>query len=253
LTPSSVLAALECLFFYMKLLYMRSAPIQKSHFPLAEARGDERAGPYLILSCSGRAWGKVIFPDALRGNDRMSELQKTVAVVFNRKGKKLLSEREFINALFFELKWADPTGAGRIEAKEAQRILEAAMRIGLLEQTDGYVRPTFDLKTVEVPLNYKPTRDLLKEVGEGNATPAPASPAASQTGKAPEPLPVFSVLIDDIAAKSGWNKRDVVSRINKVVERLSVDAEVAALLIGKDVGVDVGKYLLEVKEEVLRK
>lgn len=181
----------------------------------------------------------------------MSELQKTVTVVFNRKGKKLLSEREFINALFFEMKWADPSGAGRIEAKEAQRILEAAMRRGLLELADGYVRPSFDLKAVEVPLNYKPTRDLLRDLGEGGSASAP--PSGAQADKKAEPLPVFSVLIDDIAAKSGWNKRDVVSRINKVVERLSVDAEVAALLIGKDVGVDVGKYLLEVKEEVLRK
>jgi hypothetical protein len=173
--------------------------------------------------------------------------------VFNRKGKKLLSEREFINALFFELKWADPTGAGRIEAKEAQRILEAAMRKGLLELSEGYVKPTFDLKSVEVPLNYKPTRDLLKELGDGGPAPASAPASTAQGEKKAEPLPVFSVLIDDIATKSGWNKRDVVSRINKVVERLSVDAEVAALLIGKDVGVDVGKYLLEVKEEVLRK
>lgn len=183
----------------------------------------------------------------------MSELQKTVTVVFNRKGKKLLSEREFINALFFELKWADPSGAGRIEAKEAQRILEAAMRQGLLELSDGYVKPTFDLKSVEVPLNYKPTKDLLKEMGEGGSAPAEAIPASPKGEKKAEPMPVFSVLIDDIAAKSGWNKRDVVSRINKVVERLSVDAEVAALLIGKDVGVDVRKYLLEVKEEILKK
>lgn len=239
------------MFFYIKLLYTCSAPIQKSGIPLAEARVDERAGPYLILSCSFRDWSKVIFLEALRGDDLMTELQKTVTVVFNRKGKKLLSEREFINALFFEMKWADPTGAGRIEAKEAQRILEAAMRKGLLELSDGYVKPAFDLKTVEVPLNYKPTRDLLKELGEGG--PAPSIPSAPQAEKKAEPLPVFSVLIDDIAAKSGWNKRDVVSRINKVVERLSVDAEVAALLIGKDVGVDVGKYLLEVKEEVLKK
>jgi hypothetical protein len=188
----------------------------------------------------------------------MSELQRTVAVVFNRKGKKMLSEREFINALFFELKWSDPTGAGRIEAREAQRILEAGIRQGLLELAEGYVKPTFDHKAVEVPLNYRPTKDLLKELGETTPAPEPtpskeekkAAPASKPAG---QPLPLFSVLIDDIAAKSGWNKRDAVSRINKVMEKLSVDAEVAALLIGKDVGVDVGKYLLEVKEEVLRK
>jgi hypothetical protein len=184
-------------------------------------------------------------------DDRMSELQKTVAVVFNRKGKKMLSEREFINALFFELKWSDPTGSGRIEAKEAQRILEAGMRQGLMEITDGYVRPTFDLKTVEVPLNYKPTKDMLKELGDGAPATAEAPKAAGKADA--QPQPVFSILIDDIAAKSGWNKREVVARINKVVEKFSVDAEVAALLIGRDVGVDVGKYILEVKEEVLRK
>ncbi len=187
----------------------------------------------------------------------MSELQRTVAVVFNRKGKKMLSEREFINALFFELKWSDPSGAGRIEAREAQRILGAALRIGLLELVEGYVRPTFDHKAVEVPLNYKPTRDLLKELGDvGPPSTASLGTETARTvtlKKEAEPQPVFSVLIDDIAAKSGWNKRDVVARINKVMERLSVDAEVAALLIGRDVGVDVGKYILEVKEEVLRK
>jgi hypothetical protein len=188
----------------------------------------------------------------------MSELQRTVAVVFNRKGKKMLSEREFINALFFELKWSDPTGAGRIEAREAQRILEAALRQGLLELMEGYVKPTFDHKTVEVPLNYRPTKDLLKELGETAPAPEPTpskeDKKAAPAVKAPaQPLPVFSVLVEDIAAKSGWNKREVVARINKVMEKLSVDAEVAALLIGRDVGVDVGKYMLEAKEEVLRK
>jgi hypothetical protein len=183
----------------------------------------------------------------------MSELQRTVAVVFNRKGKKLLSEREFINALFFELKWADPTGTGRIEAKEAQRILAAAFRKGLLELSDGYVRPAFDRRSVDVPLNYRPTRDMLKELDDGPSKPS-SPPSPSAQGKSEAGLmPVFTVLIDEIAAKSGWSKRDVVARINRVVERLSVDAEVAALLIGRDVGLDVGKYILDVKEEVLRK
>ncbi|TFG57027.1 MAG: DUF2240 family protein [Methanomassiliicoccus sp.] len=204
---------------------------------------------------SYRTWSKVILGHAFRENDRMNELQRTVAVVFNRKGKKMLSEREFINALFFELKWSDPTGTGRIEAKEAQRIMEAAIRKGLLEIVEGYVKPTFDHKSVEVPLNYKPTKDLLKELGDPGAPPS--SVEALKTGKvAPvktEVQPVFSVIIDDIAAKSGWNKREVVSRINRVMENLSIDAEVAALLIGRDAGVDAGKYLLEVKEEVLRK
>lgn len=207
---------------------------------------------YFMLSHLPGHRVKVISPDTIGGEDQMSELQRTVTVIFNRKGKKLLSEREFINTLFFEMKWADPTGAGRIEAKEAQRILEAAMRKGMLELSDGYVRPTFDLRSVEVPLNYKPTRDLLKELG-GEGPSINAAPAAPQGERKDEPLPVFSVLINDIAAKSGWSKRDVVAKVNKVVERLSVDAEVAALLVGKEVGVDVGRYLLEVKEEVLRK
>ncbi|MBN1110310.1 MAG: DUF2240 family protein [Methanomassiliicoccales archaeon] len=183
----------------------------------------------------------------------MSELQRTVAVVFNRKGKKMLSEREFVNALFFELKWADPSGSGRIEAREAQRILEAALRQGLLEMVEGYVRPKFDHKAVEVPLNYRPTKDLLKELGEGPVVPTSAAEGKGGTSSKEEPRSVFSVLIDDIAAKSGWNRREVVARINRVMEKLSVDAEVAALFIGRDVGVDVGRYLLEVKEEVLRK
>ncbi|HQM66458.1 MAG TPA: DUF2240 family protein, partial [Methanomassiliicoccales archaeon] len=114
-------------------------------------------------------------------------------------------------------------------------------------------RPAFDHRSVDVPLNYRPTRDMLKELDDGPSAPSSPSSTAAGGRSGPEPRPVFTVLIDAIAAKSGWSKRDVVARINKVVERLSVDAEVAALLIGRDVGLDIGKYILDVKEEVLRK
>ena len=95
----------------------------------------------------------------------MGELERTVAIVYKRKGKNLVSEKEFLNTLLFNMRWSDPGKAPKIEAKDAQRILDAAKSSGLLVTKEGMLQPAFDYRSIDIPLNYQPSSDVLKEIG----------------------------------------------------------------------------------------
>lgn len=153
----------------------------------------------------------------------MGDLETCLALLFKRKGKHILSEKEFVFSASMDFRWFSP--------KEAQAMLEMGIMRGLLERTDGMVKPTFDYKGIEIPVNYKPCKDILKEV---------------------EPdVSLFAKILDEMAVASGQKKRDLVARVNKVQDRLGVDIEVAALAVAKDIGLDVTPFLERVKAEVL--
>ncbi len=110
----------------------------------------------------------------------MGELERTVAIVYKRKGKNLVSEKEFLNTLLFNMRWSDPGKAPKIEAKDAQRILDAAKSSGLLITKEGMLQPAFDYRSIDIPLNYQPSSEVLKEIG--------AAPSKNEGAKEPQPL-----------------------------------------------------------------
>jgi len=207
----------------------------------------------------------------------MGELDNTVAIVFKRKGKSLLSEREFINTILFDLRWSDPGKSPKITAVDAQKILDAAKSAGLLTINEGALKPTFDYKAIDIPLNYQPSKAVMAEVGGNQAPPAPAvtptkaevSPEAPKATEAPKAVgvaqpspeevqsqmdvPLFSVLIEDLSQGTGMKRKDIVARINKLHERLHVVPEVAALMVARDCGIDISKYFTVTKEEIKNK
>lgn len=206
----------------------------------------------------------------IAGRDLMGELEKTVAIVFKRKGKSMLSEREFVNVLLFDMRWSDPGKSPKIGAADAQRILDAAVRSGLLALSEGVLKPSFDYKTIDIPLNYMPSKAVLDELGPGQQvieTTVPrqdraedAKPLAQQTSVENAPLddipldvPLFSVLIEDIAQRTGLKKKDLVAKINRLQDRLKVVPEVAALVVAREHGMDISKYYNITKEEIMRK
>lgn len=207
----------------------------------------------------------------------MGELDKTVAIVFKRKGKSLLSEREFINTILFDLRWSDPGKSPKITAVDAQKILDAAKAAGLLTITEGALKPTFDYKAIDIPLNYQPSKAVMAEAGGGQAPPPPAVAPSFKSEPRPEPpknveavkespaspapaepvqqldVPLFSVLIEDIAQATGMKKKELVARINKLHERLRIVPEVAALMVARDCGMDISKYYAVTREEIKNK
>ena len=153
----------------------------------------------------------------------MGDLETCLALLFKRKGKNILSEKEFVFSASMDFRWFSP--------KEAQALLEMGIKRGLLERTDGMVKPAFDYKTIEIPVNYRPCKDLLKEV---------------------EPdVSLFSLILDEMAKASGQKKRDLVAKVNRVQDRLGVDIEVAALSLAKEMGIDVAPYLERAKMEIM--
>ncbi len=153
----------------------------------------------------------------------MSELETCLAVLFKRKGKNVLTEREFLFAASLDYRWFTP--------KEAQSLLDISLKRGLLVRVDDYIKPTFDHKDIDAPLSFKPSKDVLLEEKE-------------------EPS-VFTQLLQLIVEKGNMKRRDAVARINKVQEKLGIDVEVAALMVAKELSIDTIPFNDMVKKEVL--
>jgi hypothetical protein len=144
-------------------------------------------------------------------------------VLFKRKGKNVMTETEFMLTVSFDYRWFTP--------KEAQALLDISVKRGLLTRTEEFLKPNFDLKDVEASLSFRPSSSVLSDEKEE--------------------ISLFAQLVQLISDKGGLKKRDAVSRINRTQERLGVDVEVAAVLVARDLGIDVTPYLEPVKKEIL--
>lgn len=214
----------------------------------------------------------------------MGELDKTIAVVFKRGGKNVMSEKEFVNSIIFNFRWTDSKGGFKLDARKAQMVLDAGIKKGFLTKQEGMVKTVFDYREFEVPMNYKPTDAILSEISEEAAVTVPAPlPAkeATEARKEPVPLPaeppkatvappaeaevkaappqqtaaqpsLFSRLVEDIVKASGLKRNEVVAKINKVQEKLGTASVVSAMALARDYGIDIAAYAKEAKEEVLR-
>jgi hypothetical protein len=211
----------------------------------------------------------------------MGELEKTIAVVFKRGGKNVMSEMEFVNNVIFNFRYTDAKGGFKLDARKAQQVMDAGLVKGFLKKEEGMVKPTFDYREYEVPMNYKPTEAILSELINEQApsarpsprteasvipsAPAPAvqptkdpiSPSITAQTKPATPVPavpqsLFARLVEDISKVSGMKRNDVVARINKVQEKLGTESLVAALAVARENGIDIAKYLKEAKEEIVK-
>src|SRR3989441_2850660 len=67
---------------------------------------------------------------------QMDELRDAIALLFKRKGRDELSEREFVLSASMDLHWFPP--------RDAQRLLQIGLETKLLESQSGTIRPAFD-------------------------------------------------------------------------------------------------------------
>ena len=152
-------------------------------------------------------------------------MEKSIAVLFKRKGKEFLTEKEFVFSASMDMRWFSP--------KEAQKMLDAGIEGGLLKKTNGNVLPTFDFHDVSVPIDYKPTPEVLKTTARRSKD-------------------LFSELVETISKSKSISKREVVSRVNKKQEMMGIDIEPAALLVACDYGLSVDNdYIERAANEVL--
>lgn len=148
----------------------------------------------------------------------MSELKRSIAMLFRRKGKDFLTEREFVFSASMDLRWFSP--------KDAQRLLDAGLSGGFLQRKNGNIFPTFDFHEIEIPLDYKPSKEVFDQAIKRNQD-------------------LFSEIVEKIVRTKSVPKKEVVSRVNKKQELLGIDVEPAALLVASDYGLCVESSFIE--------
>ncbi|MDH4122658.1 MAG: DUF2240 family protein [Thermoplasmata archaeon] len=153
------------------------------------------------------------------------DLQRCIGLLFRRKGKELMSEREFVYTVSMDLHWFTP--------KEAQRLLDIAVRSGRLKLSQGMLSPTFKMHDYDLAVDYRPPESILK----------------IQTKK--EKKELFMELVGRIAEKAKLPKKEIVARANKTRDNIPVDIEVAALIVGRSLDVEIDEQIAEVEKEIL--
>ena len=153
----------------------------------------------------------------------MEELKKAIAFLFRKKGRDAMTETDFVMSASMDLRWFLP--------KEAQRLLQICVDAKLLAMTDGKLTPSFDVASVDVPLDYAPQPSLLD----------------TRVGAAD----LFLKILDRILSVSRLEKKQAISMVNTTQGELDVEVEVAALVVARNLGVDVSDLLDEVEGRVV--
>ncbi len=146
----------------------------------------------------------------------MEALKRTIALLFRRKGRNRMSEQEFVLSASMDLRWFPP--------KEAQRLLDLSVLKGLVTLEKGGVEPAFDLEAVEVPLHFVPTTDMLQDASD-----------------------LFDRLLDEITRAASRPRKDLAARVNSIQRWMGVYVEVAALLAGEELTVDLTSFYPDVE------
>jgi hypothetical protein len=144
--------------------------------------------------------------------------------IFRRKGKDELTGKEIVLSASMDLGWFSP--------KEAQKLLDVSKELRLLTETEEGFKPSFDYKGLDIPLEFKPTERVLKiETQE----------------------PLFIAIVRKAAEKSCKNRNDIIAQVNRKKEELSIDIEVAALLVAAQYDVSVTEFLDEAQNEIFNR
>lgn len=152
----------------------------------------------------------------------MSDLARTLAFAYRRKGVDAMAGTELRLLLAYDLRWFAP--------EDAKRVVQRALDAGLLRDDAGALRPGFDIAAVDIPLNFRPGTHVLEE--EIGALPAPRAPPP-----VPAPQPDSAI---ERAAEEERRKRGLL---------VSLDA--ARLIVRRRAGEDVTEDALRLEAALL--
>ncbi len=140
-----------------------------------------------------------------------TEAHTTLAFVYKRSGKNILTKSELVNILSIELTWFTP--------KQAQTFVTHALDTLLLKETKNGLTPTFDIHTINIPLGFKPH------------SPTPSQPTSSAPAQKEAPNSLIDELITRIAHTTNKTPETIKKQINQLQEDKKIHPEIAALLL----------------------
>ena len=166
------------------------------------------------------------------------ELTVCAAAYFRSIGKDVTTPEEFVMGTSLELKWMSPS--------DSKLLLSAMVRAGVVTQKDGYVRPASDLGAIDLPLAYRPPKELVESLHGSKSQTTEKAPAQK---KQADTADVFPMLMER-AVEAGMQRRDFIQNCNRIQKRLDIEIGVAALIVLRDAGADVSPYLDAVYDSV---
>jgi hypothetical protein len=128
-----------------------------------------------------------------------------VATPFKKRGKKSLKISDFIFAISLDLKWGPP--------EKVRALLREAEAAGMVKMEGDLVHATFDEKTVDVPVGFKPSTE------EG----------------------ILDRGIRLITSQTGMSRKEVIALANEKQDSLQklVELDAVILLVAREMGIDV--------------
>ena len=113
-------------------------------------------------------------------------------------------------------------------------MLERAISLGLLQEIGDGLKTTFDHTSVEIPLGFRPPKDLLDGLDEDSES-------------------IFMQLVNHISMTTKQKPEDIIADINQKQAKTEgyLTLEVLAILYGKSKGVDVERFVPMVKSKLL--
>ena len=170
----------------------------------------------------------------------MSDLARALAFAFRRKGADALPGSELRLLLAYDLRWFAP--------EDAKLVVQRALETGLLrEEEGGVVRAAFDVAAVDVPLNFRPTRDVLDE-----APPARLPPARVPAAPAPEPAAAAAPAAPAPARETREDEERLALDERRRRGGL-MDVEVARLVVARRAGEDVAERAKALEAKMMGK
>lgn len=153
-------------------------------------------------------------------------LKQIIASLYKRKGKDILEAKEMELLISMELRWFDPN--------ETRKLIEHAQAFGLLEEVEDGLKPNFDFNSIEIPLGFRPPKDLL--------------PTLEQ-----EQDSLFMQIVNHICMKTQMEPNQIIADINKKQSKFDdyILLEVLALLYAKELDVNIDEFIPNVKKVIL--
>lgn len=154
-----------------------------------------------------------------------SEEEIIIAFLFKRSGKKELPLSELSLTLSMDLKWFTPSFA--------KKFIMSAIQKGLLHEKNGMLSPLFNIDSVMIPFGFHPSQKRLEEI------------EPTQDKKR-----VLEKIIDFIAEETGKDRKEIAETIEGIGKEKNIIFEVAALLLGKQLNVELKGFLEEVELKI---
>jgi len=153
-----------------------------------------------------------------------SESEIIIAFLFNRSGKTMMGSSDLYLALSMDLNWFTPN--------DAKDFVNYAVKNKLLKKDGKLLRPAFDYTKIVVPVGFYPSKKVLdekveiKEIQEGS---------------------LLDKIIKKIVEETDLSGNQVLEKINRTSEEKNITSEVAALLIGKELDVNLDEVVEKIE------